>query len=213
VTTIDFPAATQSGYLRVQLETSMSHSFLWNICYPVFTSLDLATRIFFQSKVVRFASNTQSEGQNHCTPLTGRPSYFLTQRVLFSIIYDSQNGGGSILTCLHMGQTPSIENLNTNLISLTWSWLMSSGSSVGIATGYGLDDRQIRVRVPVGSRILNTSYRSDKLWGPSRLLPTGYRRLFHWGLSGRGAKLTTHLQLVPGLRKPGTIHPLPPMSS
>jgi hypothetical protein len=28
---------------------------------------------------------------------------------------------------------------------------MSRGSSVGIATGYGLDDRGVGVRVPVGS--------------------------------------------------------------
>jgi hypothetical protein len=32
----------------------------------------------------------------------------------------------------------------------TGSW----GSAVGIATGYGLDDRGVGVRVPVGSRIL-----------------------------------------------------------
>jgi hypothetical protein len=33
---------------------------------------------------------------------------------------------------------------------------MNRGSVVGIATGYGLDDRGVGVRVPVGSRIFST---------------------------------------------------------
>jgi hypothetical protein len=33
------------------------------------------------------------------------------------------------------------------------------GSAVGIATGYGLDDRGVGVRVPVGSRIFSKSSR------------------------------------------------------
>jgi hypothetical protein len=33
------------------------------------------------------------------------------------------------------------------------------------------------------------------------------------GYSGRGVKLTTHLQLVPGSRKCGSIHPLPHTTS
>jgi hypothetical protein len=32
-------------------------------------------------------------------------------------------------------------------------------SVVGLATGYGMDDRGVVVRVPVGSRIFSTSYR------------------------------------------------------
>jgi hypothetical protein len=34
--------------------------------------------------------------------------------------------------------------------------IRSRGNVVGIATGYELDDRKIRVRVPVGSRILSS---------------------------------------------------------
>jgi hypothetical protein len=34
---------------------------------------------------------------------------------------------------------------------------VSRDSAVGIATGYGLDDREVGVRVPVGSRIFSTS--------------------------------------------------------
>jgi hypothetical protein len=42
----------------------------------------------------------------------------------------------------------------------------SRGSAVGIATGYGLDDRGVGVRVPVGSRIFSSPRRPDRLWGP-----------------------------------------------
>jgi hypothetical protein len=67
---------------------------------------------------------------------------------------------------------------------------------VGIATGYGLDDRGVRVRVPVGARIFSSPRRPDRLWGPSSLLSNG-----HQGQSDRGVKLTTHLQLAPRSKK------------
>jgi hypothetical protein len=50
-------------------------------------------------------------------------------------------------------------------------------SVVGIATGYGLDDRGVGVRVPVGSRIFSSPRRSDRLWGPPSILSNGYRGL------------------------------------
>jgi hypothetical protein len=37
----------------------------------------------------------------------------------------------------------------------------SRDSAVGIATGYGLDDRGVGVRVPEGSRILSSPHRPD----------------------------------------------------
>jgi hypothetical protein len=54
-------------------------------------------------------------------------------------------------------------------------------SAVGIATGYGLDDRGVGVRVPVESRIFSSPRRPDLLWGPSSLLSNGYRGLFSRG--------------------------------
>jgi hypothetical protein len=43
---------------------------------------------------------------------------------------------------------------------------VSHDSSVGIATGYGMDDRVVGFRVPVKSRIFSSPYRPDRppLW-------------------------------------------------
>jgi hypothetical protein len=50
-------------------------------------------------------------------------------------------------------------------------------SAVGRATGYGLDDRGVWVRVPVESRIFSSPSRPDRLWGPHNLLSYGYGAL------------------------------------
>jgi hypothetical protein len=68
----------------------------------------------------------------------------------------------------------------------------SRDSSVGIALGYGLDDRGSRVRFPAFS----SPPRPERLWGPSSLLSNGYQGLF-LGEKRPGVKLTTHLHLVP----------------
>jgi hypothetical protein len=47
--------------------------------------------------------------------------------------------------------------------------------AVGIATGYGLDDRGVGVRVPLGSRIFCSPRRPDRLSDPRILLSNGYR--------------------------------------
>jgi hypothetical protein len=72
----------------------------------------------------------------------------------------------------------------------------SRDSSVGIASGYGLDDVGVGVRVSVGSIFVSFAC-AEQFCGPPSLLYCGYRRLFPRELSGRGVKLTTHLQLVP----------------
>jgi hypothetical protein len=49
-----------------------------------------------------------------------------------------------------------------------------------IFINYGLDDRGVGVRVPIGSRIFFSPNRPDRLWGPPNL-SIGYRGLFPWG--------------------------------
>jgi hypothetical protein len=46
---------------------------------------------------------------------------------------------------------------------------------VGIATGYGLDDRGFGVRVPVRSKIFSSPRYSYQFWGLPSLLSNGYR--------------------------------------
>jgi hypothetical protein len=46
----------------------------------------------------------------------------------------------------------------------------SRDSVVSIATDYGLDYIEVRVRVPVGSRMFSSPRRRDRLGGPPNLL-------------------------------------------
>jgi hypothetical protein len=77
-------------------------------------------------------------------------------------------------------------------------------AQVGIATSYGLADRGVGVRVPVGSRIFCSPNRP----GRSEVHPTSYPMGTGGSFTG-GVKLTTNLQIVPRSRKCGSIHPLP----
>jgi hypothetical protein len=57
----------------------------------------------------------------------------------------------------------------------------SRDSAVGIATGYGLDDQEVRVRGPVGSRIFTSLCHPGRLQGSPNLLYNGYQGLFPRG--------------------------------
>jgi hypothetical protein len=93
----------------------------------------------------------------------------------------------------------------TELIPKPGSWV----SAISTAPAYGLDDRGVGVRIPIGSRIFPSPRRPDRLWGPPNLVSNGHRRLFPRGQSDVGVKLTNHFQLLSTSRKRGCIHPLP----
>jgi hypothetical protein len=109
----------------------------------------------------------------------------------------------------------SIDTINlflycsVSVFSLHKFIVRSRDRAVGIATDYGVDGRGVGVPVPVGARIFSSPRRPDWLWCPPNLLSNGYQGIFPRGLSDRGVKLTTDLQLVPRSRKCGSIHPLP----
>jgi hypothetical protein len=86
-------------------------------------------------------------------------------------------------------------------------WKLSAGATTTI---YGLDCREIGVRVPVWVTFFSSPRRLDWFWGPSNLLSNGYRGFCPRGSWGRGVKLTTHLQLLPRSRIRGSIDPPPP---
>jgi hypothetical protein len=75
----------------------------------------------------------------------------------------------------------------TEIFLRTVAYSRSRDSAVGIVTGYGMDDRRVRVRVLVRSRIFSSSRRPDLLRGPHNLISNGYR----------GA-------LSPGVKRPGS---------
>jgi hypothetical protein len=86
---------------------------------------------------------------------------------------------------------------------------MRRDSTVGIATGYGLEDEGVGVRVPVEARIFSSPCLPARFWGPILLVSNRYRELLPRGKSRRGVKLTTHLQLVPRSIQRGSIYPFP----
>jgi hypothetical protein len=69
-------------------------------------------------------------------------------------------------THLKAGSTsgPFCDNAVNYVYSANGFLLRSRDSVVGIATGYGLDDRRVGFRVPVGSRIFSSQCRLDRLW-------------------------------------------------
>jgi hypothetical protein len=72
--------------------------------------------------------------------------------------------------CIYFFSSDNIFNMATPLIQ---SW----DSSVGIATGYGLGDQGVGVRVPVEARIFTSPCRPDRLWGARNLLSNGNQGL------------------------------------
>jgi hypothetical protein len=91
-----------------------------------------------------------------------------------------------------------------------WTLAWSRDSVVGIATGYGLDDREVEVRVPVGSRIFSSPCRPDRLWGSPNLLSNGYRRLFPPGVKRPGREVDNWSPACTEVKKMWICTPTPP---
>jgi hypothetical protein len=90
-----------------------------------------------------------------------------------------------------------------------WYLNKSRDSAVCIATGYELDDQWDWVLVPLRARIFFFLLIFQTGAGPhSASSSMGIAGSFP-GVTGRGMKLTIHLQLVPRPRKRGSVHPLP----
>jgi hypothetical protein len=71
----------------------------------------------------------------------------------------------------------SYEAANTDIIIIIITIVIRNAPAirsrdiiVDIAIGYGIGDRGVGVRVPVGSRIFSSPCRPDSLWGPPNLL-------------------------------------------
>jgi hypothetical protein len=79
---------------------------------------------------------------------------------------------------------------NTNIFVCAFILKHSTPSSldnvVGTATGYELDDRGVRVRIPVGSRICSSPCHPDRLSGPPSLQSNRYPGSLSLGVKRQG---------------------------
>jgi hypothetical protein len=91
--------------------------------------------------------------------------------------------------------------MNLLFMNLRSTKLRIRDSAVGIATGYGLDDWGIGVRVPVGSRIFSSPCSPDCFWGPPNFLSNGYRRAFSPGIKRPGRKSDHLLSTTAEIKK------------
>jgi hypothetical protein len=99
------------------------------------------------------------------------------------------------------------------MINFNMKSLMSKSrdSSVGIALGYGLDDRGSRVRFPAGAGNSSLHHRVQTGSGAHPAsYPMGTGGSFP-GINGRGLKLTTHLHLVPRSKEEWSYTSTPPI--
>jgi hypothetical protein len=74
---------------------------------------------------------------------------------------------------LTMSVVQAAGQLISNALEIMWMYsamILFEDSSVGIATGYGLDGGAVGVRVLVGVRISISPCRPYRLWGPPSLL-------------------------------------------
>jgi hypothetical protein len=84
----------------------------------------------------------------------------------------------------------STASSTSDFINRQYFWRMDS--AVGTATGYGLKDRGVGVRVPVRARLFSSPLRPDRLWVPPSLVSNVYRELFPPGVK-RPVREADHL--------------------
>jgi hypothetical protein len=82
------------------------------------------------------------------------------------------------------------EFMNSDINTGWLRFQRNHSSAVSIATGYGMHDRWVGVRVPLGLRISSCPYRPDRVWSPLQLVPAGLS-------SGRGGGTRKEAQHSP----------------
>jgi hypothetical protein len=86
--------------------------------------------------------------------------------------------GGSFETGKHRQGN---DNFPSYSLPSTLSTFRNRDSSVGIAVGYGLDDRGSRIRFPAGAGNFLFTTRPERLWCPPMLLSNGISGSFPEG--------------------------------
>jgi hypothetical protein len=91
------------------------------------------------------------------------------------VLYPRRENSSSKVFSLYIAILYSGCSFHTKSITILFYLERSRDSAVGIATGYGQDDRGVGVRVPVGSRIFSFPLSPCRFWGLPSLLSNGYR--------------------------------------
>jgi hypothetical protein len=90
-----------------------------------------------------------------------------------------QNARENVNIKIAFGNVKILKYLVTTVFAIVklklYAFWMSRCSEVGVATSHRLDDRGVRFRVPVKSRILTSLYLPDRFWGPPSFLSSEYR--------------------------------------
>jgi hypothetical protein len=113
------------------------------------------------------------------------------------------------------GNTPSKSPHLNSYKCILADHCQSRDSTVGIATGYGLDDQGVRVRVPTGGNNFHSSMSSRPALGATQPQPPiqWVLGLLSQGVNQPRREADHSPQLVPRSRKRGSMQPLPHISS